>query len=352
MDQRSAERRAPDRGECFEALAAASRVPLALLDPDGSILAANPAFAARLDRTPEEVEGRRPREAGFSDDAVRRLTVQIRRVAATGTAAMVPDLRPGLGLRLTPVRDDAGRVWAVAAAAAAEGRTETLAECRNAASRILSSANHDLRQPLQAMHLFHHLLAGKLTDPDARSLCAKLGEAIANGEMILQGIVDVARLEAGLVEPVIEPVDVDGLLARLLEAHDAPIRARGLRFLVRPTEAAVLSDAALLERLAGALVAHAMGAVRRGGVLVGARRRGDRLRLEVWDTGPGLADEDRERVVEGFGPLGLAFRLARVLGHDLTLKRGPAGGSVARVDLPLAAIPGLEPKRAATIATP
>lgn len=228
-------------------------------------------------------------------------------------------------------------------------------------ARFLVAAAHDLRQPFQAMQLFHHLLASQLADPKAVDLCERLGEAMNAAESLVGTVLDIAKLDAGLVTAEPERLDLDDLFARIIDDHQEEANRRGLRLVVRPTGCRVRTDPALLSRLLRALVANAVRFTRRGGVLVGGRRRGADLRIDVWDTGIGIAPADIPAIWEDFRQLGraadgrlqghglglaLARRIARRLGHPLTVASRPGHGSVFSVTVPLAQDPDSHATRA------
>lgn len=217
---------------------------------------------------------------------------------------------------------------------------------RGGQGRFLAAAAHDLRQPFQAMQLFHHLLLGELTEPKARDLGERLGHAIEAAETLVGTLVELAKLDAGTVAAAPQPVALDDLLATLAEAFAAEAQAYGLRLLVRPCGLWAASDPLLLERLLRPLVANALRFTRSGGVLIGVRPRGECLRIEVWDTGSGVAATDLQAIWEDFRQVGrplpgrpggsglglpLVRRLAALLGHTLEVKSLPGRGSLFAV---------------------
>lgn len=355
------------REEWLDALLSANGAPHALLDAAGRLLVVNRAFAAALGQQPDSVEGRPPAEAGVPAAAAQAVEAARRRVAATGTAATLSGVLPGVTLTLTPVRDADGAVTAVALvgdAAAAQlavaqeetARARAEAErARTAKGKFLSAASHDLRQPFQAMHLFHHLLAGRLTDPVSLDLAHKLEQSIIGGETLLRALLDVSALEAGLVVPQPRAIPIDEVLGQMLEEFGPEAEAKGLRLNVRPADTEVMSDPVLLERLLRPILSNALRYTETGGVLLATRRRGKRLLVEVWDTGVGIDPANHAAIFEDFHQignpgrdrkqglgLGLAIvrRLSEVLGHPVTLRSRPGKGSVFAVDLPLAEAAG------------
>ncbi len=323
----------------------------------------NQAFAAVFGCLPEDIEDKGLAVLGIPPAIVAQVVAQLRRVVVTGNPVTAPGLLPKGEVTLTPVRDADGVVTAVAAIADANAallaaaRTETeqaraeTEKARAAKGRFLSAASHDLRQPFQAMHLFHHLLMGRLTDAGSRELGDKLEQAITAGETLLRALLDVSALEAGLVKAKPQTFPMDETLGRLLQEFAPEAEAKGLRFNVRPAELDVTTDPVLLERLLRPILSNALRYTEKGGVLLAARRRGTALRVEVWDTGIGIAEGDQAAIFEDFHQLGnpgrdrkqglglglaIARRLAEVLGTAITVRSRPGKGSVFAVEVPLA----------------
>lgn len=235
---------------------------------------------------------------------------------------------------------------------------EALEEARRVAeradaakSRFLAAASHDLRQPLQSLTLIHGLLAR--SGADRARLNALLDRTLASMTNMLDTLLDVNRIEAGDVHPQIGPVAVGPMLARLGEEF-APLAAeRGLTLRVRNCPWTILSDPRLLEQMLRNLLSNALKYTIRGGVLVGCRRRGARLCMEVWDTGVGIAAGNRDAVFEpyvqiahaprdrtrGLG-LGLSIvrRLGEMLDHGVLLRSRDGRGSVFSISAPLAPV--------------
>ncbi|KAA0580702.1 ATP-binding protein [Azospirillum sp. Sh1] len=364
----------PTREDWLDALLSAGGSPQALLGEDGRVLVANRAFTDALGCPPDAAEGRTLAEAGLpagTADGIERLRRQVMTTGMpAGMAAGADGPFPGLpsALALTPVADAGGRIRAVAlsadapaadviAAALAEARAETAQaradaeRARTAKGKFLSAASHDLRQPFQAMHLFHHLLSGRLTDPASIELANKLEQAIIGGETLLRALLEVSALEAGLVTANPQTFPVDELLAKMLEEFGPEAEAKGLRFNVHPLDAQVTSDPVLMERLLRPIMANALRYTLKGGILLAARRRGENLRIEVWDTGVGIDPSNQTVIFEDFHQLGnpgrdrkqglglglaIVRRLAQVLGHPVTVRSKPGKGSVFAVEVPLA----------------
>jgi len=230
-----------------------------------------------------------------------------------------------------------------------------------AKSRLLAAASHDLRQPFQAMSLFSALLLAHLPDDGPRRIAERLDEAVRTALELLNALLDLSTVESGTITPAVGPVAVEDLLERLRREYEPLATAKGLTLRVVPCGAGVLSDRALLERMLRNLLVNALHFTERGRILVGCRRRGPELAIEVWDTGRGIPDDQHDAIFEDFhrfnGPepvrhrvrglgLGLAIvrRLAQLLGHRIGVQSRPGRGScfrivATRVEVPQRAIP-------------
>ncbi len=230
-------------------------------------------------------------------------------------------------------------------------RTRQLTLANLAKSRFLAAASHDLRQPLHALNLFVGRLRAS-TDPLERArLEGRIEVAIAAMNDLFNALLDISRLDAGVMTPTWADFPIQRLLDRLDATFAASAREKGLRFRIVASDAFVRSDPVLLEQIMLNLLSNATRYTGRGGILVGCRRRGDRLRIEVYDTGIGISDAERPKIFHEFyqaaGPtrerrvglgLGLAIveRLCNLLGHPLQLASIPGKGSRFSVLIPLA----------------
>lgn len=219
-----------------------------------------------------------------------------------------------------------------------------------AKARFLSAANHDLRQPFQALRLFHHLLTERITEPRARAIADRMGEALDSGEKLLHALLEVATLDAGVVRPDIVGVPIASVLEEVAAEFRAAAADKGLDFRVHGSGCAVRSDPQFLTRMLRDLIGNAVSYTGEGGILIGCRRRGQWLRIEVWDTGPGIAAEHLDSIFEDFVQLGnphrdraqgLGLGLAKVrrkaalLGHAVEVRSRPGHGSVFTVTVPV-----------------
>jgi PAS domain S-box-containing protein len=216
-------------------------------------------------------------------------------------------------------------------------------------TRFLAAAGHDLMQPLNAAGLFAGALSQRARGDGERALLADLESCLHSAEGLISDLLDISRLDTGVIRAQAEDLPLNGLLDALEAEFRLAAAKRGLGFTVHRTRAVVRSDPKLLRRALQNFVANALRYTPRGRVVVGVRRRRGRIRIEVWDTGIGIAPEHQPRVFEefyrggvrreadetrGFG-LGLAIaeRIARVLGHPIGLRSVPGRGSVFWIEV-------------------
>ena len=247
-------------------------------------------------------------------------------------------------------------------AARTEDLAAALAEAERANSaraRFVAAASHDLLQPLSAAKLFVAAARDETDPAQIRVATAKAHNALISVEHILGALLDISRLEAGGAAVEIAPVPLSVLLRQLTDDF-APLAAqKGLRLDILPCSLTVSSDPAYLRRILQNLISNAIRYTVAGRVLVGPRRRGGRVRIEVHDTGPGIAAEHQKAIfrefhrldasvsaAEGMG-LGLAIveRACALLGHELDLVSAPGRGTCFSVELARAAAPArVEPR--------
>ena len=234
----------------------------------------------------------------------------------------------------------------------AADRARAAAEAANRAkTQFLAAASHDLRQPLHAMGLFAATLSARLQDLETRKLVASINASIEALEQLLSALLDITKLDTGAVVPNRVAFALAPLLLRIEREFTPLAAAKGLRLAVAPTRAWVDSDPLLLERILDNLAANAIRYTARGGVVIGARRRGECIAIELWDSGVGIAAAERERIFEEFYQigsgerhsargmgLGLAIvrRLATLLEHPVRVDSRLGQGSRFTIDLPRA----------------
>lgn len=220
-------------------------------------------------------------------------------------------------------------------------------EANRSKTRFLRAASHDLLQPLAAARLYLSALADSDLDPVQRELTTRLAGAFESVEELMHAVLDISRLDSQRIEFHRRPVALDELFQRLAIEYAPVAEAAGLRLSFVPTSAVVDSDPTFLRRIARNLVSNALKYTEAGGVVVGVRRRGKRVWLEVHDSGPGISEADRARIFDEFqravregGPQGMGLGLSIVrractkLGHPLEVLSTPGRGTVFRVGLP------------------
>lgn len=212
-------------------------------------------------------------------------------------------------------------------------------------NRFLASAAHDIRQPVHALGLYADWLG---SEPElVHELAPKIVESTKAVNQLFDSLFDLARLDSGKIKLNIETVNLAKLLSDLELQYRPLCEAKGLEFRLHVQRGIAVSDPILLRRIAGNLIANAIKYTRRGGILVASRSTARGLRIEIWDTGAGIAPEHRREIFrefykvpthagteEGFG-LGLYIvaRLTAILGHPLELASRPGRGSVFRLML-------------------
>ena len=218
-------------------------------------------------------------------------------------------------------------------------------------SRFLAAASHDLRQPLQTLSLLQGLLAKKVKDADSLQLLARSDAALAGMAGMLNTLLDINQLEAGVVRPKVVDFPINDLLEHLKTEFAYHAQAKGLRWRVLPCRLAIRSDPRLLDQMLRNLLSNALKYTERGTLLLGCRRHGGKLWIEVWDTGPGIPggqlrsifqefhqiDNRARELSRGLG-LGLAIvqRLGDLLGHAVDVRSREGRGSVFSIETPLA----------------
>ena len=213
--------------------------------------------------------------------------------------------------------------------AEAEEARRTAEQANLAKSQFLAAASHDLRQPLYALGLFSASLEDLRLDADGKRVASNIQDNIAALESLFDGLLDISKLEAGAVQARPVAVSVDELFDRLSHYFRPLATERGLDLRLRSGGEYVWSDPVLLEQVLSNLISNALRCTHRGAILVAARRRGARLRFEVWDTGVGIAEADTRRIFDEFVQLGNPERDRRKgLGLGLSI----AKRSVALLD--------------------
>ena len=224
------------------------------------------------------------------------------------------------------------------------------AERANAAkSRFLATASHDLRQPLQSLNLLNSALCKSIDDSQAQKMLRMQGESLAGMSSLLNSLLDVSRLDAGGVIAQFGPVALQPVFARMQANFEQQAVRKGLQLNIQPTEHVVRGDADLLAQMLMNLVANAIRYTNHGSVTLCCDARGDERRIEVIDTGIGIATDqlpqifdefhqvgrDRQQRDEGLG-LGLSIvqRIAELLNTEIEVTSEQGKGSTFAFTLP------------------
>jgi signal transduction histidine kinase/ActR/RegA family two-component response regulator len=233
-----------------------------------------------------------------------------------------------------------------------EERTRALAEANSAKSRFLAVASHDLRQPVHALGLF----VAQAKEARGEAVRAALMERIESSwqsiSSLLDALLDISKLDSNILEVKPTVFAVQAVLDGLQQGFLGLAAAKGLRLRVRPSSLLLASDALLVGRILQNLLSNALRYTSRGGVLVGVRRshQGSHARIDVWDTGAGIAQDESGQIFDeffrghaarvdaaGMG-LGLAIvrRIAQRLEIEVTVRSRPGKGSLFSITVPVA----------------
>jgi two-component system CheB/CheR fusion protein len=217
-------------------------------------------------------------------------------------------------------------------------------------SRALAAASHDLRQLLQTIILMRGTLAKKIQEKEALTLVAQLNKTSDVMLGMLNTLLDINQVEAGAVRPEKTNFPVSEILEQLSVEFSYHAQAHGIRLRMVPCHLAVWSDPRLLQQMIRNLLSNAVKFTKQGKILFGCRRRGDNLRIEVWDTGIGISDQQLQAIFQefhridksgdevdrGFGlGLPLVRRLGKLMGHAINVRSSFGVGSVFSIEVPL-----------------
>jgi signal transduction histidine kinase len=249
-------------------------------------------------------------------------------------------------------------------------RTREATDAQQSRTRFLAALSHDVLQPLNAAHLSVSALAEVQTSEEGRKLVRQVERSLETMGDLLRTLLDISKLDAGVVQPEISDVSLETLFSALRSDFQPLAGMKGLQLKFRPTATVVRSDRTLLRRILQNILSNALRYTASGGVLIGVRRRGAMVRIDVADTGCGIPQDQSETVFEEFhraatgndagfdgGGLGLGLaivrRIAGALGHGVTFSSRVGRGTVFHIDVPAAigasppsAPPALEMERA------
>ncbi len=232
-------------------------------------------------------------------------------------------------------------------------RQKDIAESSSRAkSRFLAAASHDLRQPIHAIGLLADTLESQAGTPDIKILSKSISESVYDLTSLLEVILDISKIDAGLIQADARPFQISRLFSNIEKTYSQEAQDKKLQLRVRDSDQIAFSDYALLERILNNLVANAIKYTETGGVLLAARKRGTKLRIDVWDTGIGIPESSVDEVfleyyqignlaraeTEGLG-LGLSIvkGLCDALGYPIRVRSVHGSGTVFSLAVPMAA---------------
>lgn len=217
-------------------------------------------------------------------------------------------------------------------------------------TKFLAAVSHDLLQPLNAARLFSGALAEKIEVDQQKSLAQSVSNSLDDVESLLRTLVDISKLDAGVVKPDVVSFSIQSLFDTLSAEYLELANAEGLDFRSVNCSAVVKSDSQLLARILRNFLTNAIRYTKNGKILLGCRRKGDKLLIQVWDTGSGIPAEQLNEVFQEFKRLkkdqpgqdkglglGLAIvdKISGVLGHQISVQSVEHRGSVFSVEVPM-----------------
>lgn len=246
-----------------------------------------------------------------------------------------------------------------ASAEALRGAKEAAEQANAAKSHFLAAASHDLRQPLHALALLVSVLKHRHGNESNMKVIKPIEASTQALKELLDTLLDISKLDAGVVVPQKQVVSVDALLARLESEFAMQVDDKGLKFRIRRTQKTIYTDPTLLMEILRNLMSNAYRHTRQGGILLGCRARRELLAIQVWDTGKGIPEEELENIFreyyqvgnperdrhKGLG-LGLSIveRVAKLLGHRIRVRSRLGKGTMFEISVPLAGVAPSLPK--------
>jgi signal transduction histidine kinase/CheY-like chemotaxis protein len=211
-----------------------------------------------------------------------------------------------------------------------------------AKSVFLASASHDLRQPLNAMQMYIAALKTKVNDEEVLKIIEDINSVSASTARLLNALLDVSELEVGAIKPRYEEFPINNIFTSIFQSFSPLAKDKSLEFRIVPSSIFVKSDPDLLERILGNFMSNAVRYTQSGSVMIGCRRRGNMVSIEVWDTGCGISENQMSSIFEDFYQienkerdrskglglgLALAKRLSISLNHKIESKSWLGSGS-------------------------
>jgi two-component system CheB/CheR fusion protein len=375
-EMKAAERKIEAAKAYAESIIATVKQPLVVLDRELRVVSASASFFEFFGAKPEECVGK-PLE--FGDHLKEGPLADLLDPALEGSAVEDRQLKielPKLGPRTLRVSarlilplvsesplilisfDDITETRTEAEAMAAA--KEEAERANLAKSRFLAAVSHDLRQPLQTMTLVQGMLSETISDPAAKALIERLDCTVIGMSSLLDKILNINQLEAGVVQAKLCDFVIGDLLEQLKSEFQIHAANDGVGLRVVPCHLMLRSDPRLLEQILRNLLSNALKYTSRGKVLLGCRRRGESLSIEVWDTGTGIPETELgaifkeyhqldNHVTKGGKGLGLGLGLA-IVHHLADLLHAPirvrsrvGRGSVFALEVPVVRISPAEP---------
>ncbi len=268
------------------------------------------------------------------------------RWAAVSWQTLYDEAGLSLGYR-TSIRDITGRKQVEEALRCAHTEAERTSRAK---SRFLAAASHDLRQPLQAINMFVAVLKASVEDADDADIIASIQESLRATDDLLDALLDVSRLDAGVLQPQLRNLAIADVVDRMEIEFASQARRKGIELRTVTSSAVVRTDPTLIERVLRNLVSNALRYTEHGRILIGCRRRGQALRVEVWDTGIGIPGDKIGAVFEEFYQLGnperdrtrglglglaIVDRVSRLLGYRVDVRSALGRGSMFAVEIPI-----------------
>lgn len=220
----------------------------------------------------------------------------------------------------------------------------------SAKSKFLAAASHDLRQPLHALSLFTSALTGRVADPEVRRIVDNINMSVRALEKLFNALLDISRLDAEVLHPEFAHFHLRNLVQRLIQDYAAEVEAKGLTLACDSCDDVVFSDAILLERIMRNYLSNAIRYTDKGGIRIACVPAGNCVRIEVIDTGIGIAPAHQREIFDEFYQLGnperdrnkglglglaIVDRVARLLGHPIGVESAPGKGSCFSITVAL-----------------
>lgn len=352
-----------DRDFRLSAIIGHSPSALSLKHPDGRYALANPNIQRIHHLAEEEILGKTDFDL-YPEETARRLRANDELVLRTQARHSIQEIIPVDGQErifmshIFPVPDATGNLLYICRISLDitervryENDLKTamveVERANNAKSRFLAAASHDLRQPLSAISLYAGLLKNT-PRPSDQKVVASMQECIGSLSALLTDLLDLSKLEAGVVKPTVSNFSVVELFEGIQSLQMPEALTKGLSLRCIPSTLTGRTDIVLFRRLLNNLVSNALRYTEHGGVLIGCRRWQGKTWVEVWDTGIGIPADRTAEIFEEFKQLGdqarnqgsglglaIVSKMAALLGLGIRVRSRPGRGSVFAVELPL-----------------